>query len=160
MVSGLKKAGFGRRHRAAQRGPHAAAAREVDLPSRAGRRRRPATTGSVWHAWLKEVARVLPCRCPAKGRVSREAGAALGTRSTAPALRAPGTAGQEPSASDRRFLASLPRVPTSDPLVFVQAPRGQASAGGDLAPPLGAGQASLMPRRSLCSTRLPSPTQD
>ncbi|XP_048163438.1 serine/threonine-protein kinase pim-1-like [Corvus hawaiiensis] len=58
------------------------------------------------------------------------------------------------------FWQQVSPVPTSDPLVFVQAPRGQASAGGDLAPPLGAGQASLMPCRSLCSTRLPSPTQD
>ena len=105
-------------------------------------------TGSVRHAWLKEVAMSRCATLPlSRGRVGW-------------VPRAPGASGQEPSATDRCFLPSLPRVQTSDPLVFGQAPRGQARAGRDLLPPLAAGRAFLMPSRNLCSTHLPRPTQD
>ena len=105
-------------------------------------------TSSVRHAWLEEVT----MSCCAALLLSQ------GTAGWVP--RALWAAGQEPSATDQRFLPSLPRVQTSDPLVFGQAPRGQARAGGHLVPPLGAGRAFLMPCQNLCSTQLPHPTQD
>ncbi|XP_063250927.1 collagen alpha-1(I) chain-like [Prinia subflava] len=79
----------------------------------------PVPPGSVWHTPPEGGGRVPPGRPPAPGTGGALGPArALSTRSTARAPRASGGAGHEPSASDRRFLPPLRRVPAPHLLVL------------------------------------------
>uniref|UniRef100_A0A674HRX5 non-specific serine/threonine protein kinase n=1 Tax=Taeniopygia guttata TaxID=59729 RepID=A0A674HRX5_TAEGU len=107
-------------------------------------------------------ARVQPARVDLAGLLPRPRGHHLvpGRAAVPHGLRQPPLSGRPSHRAGEALLpaAALSRAPAPDPMVFGQAPCGQAGAGGDLAPPLGVGPAFLMPCRSLCSTHLSSPT--